>query len=161
MRIRRGGVGPLAEARSWLPPHGRCRHPAWVFQRTSSPGQRQKDPAREAAFLSFTKQLRASEQILSVLMWGVSPIINELGDVPVPVKIMPDDSKAYSKIKVDNHLFRKGEPSQSLSRVQPAVFRNLPERFGIDSGLPEFSDVPISIGTARAEVALCHQNCVE
>ena len=128
----------------------------------AAPGSaRRTQPEKQHFVRQKVKQLRASEQILSVLMWGVSPIINELGDVPVPVKIMPDDSKAYSKIKVDNHLFRKGEPSQSLSRVQPAVFRNLPERFGIDSGLPEFSDVPISIGTARAEVALCHQNCVE
>ncbi|PKU32040.1 phosphatidylinositol 5-phosphate 4-kinase type-2 hypothetical protein [Limosa lapponica baueri] len=31
--------------------------------------------------------------------------INELSNVPVPVMLMPDDFKAYSKIKVDNHLF--------------------------------------------------------
>lgn len=33
--------------------------------------------------------------------------INELSNVPVPVMLMPDDFKAYSKIKVDNHLFNK------------------------------------------------------
>uniref|UniRef100_A0A1D5QNB6 Phosphatidylinositol-5-phosphate 4-kinase type 2 beta n=3 Tax=Cercopithecinae TaxID=9528 RepID=A0A1D5QNB6_MACMU len=51
------------------------------------------------------KLFRASEPILSVLMWGVNHTINELSNVPVPVMLMPDDFKAYSKIKVDNHLF--------------------------------------------------------
>lgn len=60
------------------------------------------------------KQFRVSEQILSVLMWGVSHIISKLSDISAPVMMIPDDSKAYRKIKVDNHLFRKGEPSQSL-----------------------------------------------
>lgn len=36
-----------------------------------------------------------------------SPQVNELSNVPVPVMLMPDDFKAYSKIKVDNHLFNK------------------------------------------------------
>ncbi|KAF2983394.1 hypothetical protein EK904_014656, partial [Melospiza melodia maxima] len=79
--------------------------------------------------------------------------INELSNVPVPVMLMPDDFKAYSKIKVDNHLFNKeGEPAwhwvalltslpcprENLpSRFKfkeycPLVFRNLRERFGID-----------------------------
>ncbi|NXT06146.1 PI42A kinase, partial [Prunella fulvescens] len=31
--------------------------------------------------------------------------INELSHVQIPVMLMPDDFKAYSKIKVDNHLF--------------------------------------------------------
>uniref|UniRef100_A0A3Q3WHP0 1-phosphatidylinositol-5-phosphate 4-kinase n=1 Tax=Mola mola TaxID=94237 RepID=A0A3Q3WHP0_MOLML len=51
------------------------------------------------------KLFRASEPILSVLMWGVNHTVNELSNVPVPVMLMPDDFKAYSKIKVDNHLF--------------------------------------------------------
>lgn len=33
--------------------------------------------------------------------------INELSHVQIPVMLMPDDFKAYSKIKVDNHLFNK------------------------------------------------------
>lgn len=53
------------------------------------------------------KLFRASEPLLSVLMWGVNHTINELSNVPVPVMLMPDDFKAYSKIKVDNHLFNK------------------------------------------------------
>lgn len=33
--------------------------------------------------------------------------INELSHVQIPIMLMPDDFKAYSKIKVDNHLFNK------------------------------------------------------
>ncbi|XP_074782525.1 phosphatidylinositol 5-phosphate 4-kinase type-2 beta isoform X2 [Athene noctua] len=62
------------------------------------------------------KLFRASEPLLSVLMWGANHTINELSNVPVPVMLMPDDFKAYSKIK----------------EYCPLVFRNLRERFGID-----------------------------
>ncbi|KAA8594517.1 hypothetical protein FQN60_011652 [Etheostoma spectabile] len=76
------------------------------------------------------KLFRASEPILSVLMWGVNHTINELSNVPVPVMLMPDDFKAYSKIKVDNHLFNKENlpsrfkfkeycPMNSLTRSAP------------------------------------------
>ncbi|XP_055263691.1 phosphatidylinositol 5-phosphate 4-kinase type-2 beta isoform X2 [Moschus berezovskii] len=61
-------------------------------------------------------------------------LINELSNVPVPVMLMPDDFKAYSKIKVDNHLFNKENlPSRfKFKEYCPMVFRNLRERFGID-----------------------------
>ncbi|XP_015684863.1 phosphatidylinositol 5-phosphate 4-kinase type-2 beta-like, partial [Protobothrops mucrosquamatus] len=60
--------------------------------------------------------------------------INELSNVPVPVMLMPDDFKAYRKIKVDNHLFNKENlPSHfKFKDYCPLVFRNLRERFGID-----------------------------
>uniref|UniRef100_A0A8D2Q0T4 Phosphatidylinositol-5-phosphate 4-kinase type 2 beta n=1 Tax=Zosterops lateralis melanops TaxID=1220523 RepID=A0A8D2Q0T4_ZOSLA len=68
--------------------------------------------------------------------WGSCPLslINELSNVPVPVMLMPDDFKAYSKIKVDNHLFNKENlPSRfKFKEYCPLVFRNLRERFGID-----------------------------
>uniref|UniRef100_A0A674NVH1 1-phosphatidylinositol-5-phosphate 4-kinase n=1 Tax=Takifugu rubripes TaxID=31033 RepID=A0A674NVH1_TAKRU len=80
------------------------------------------------------KLFRASEPILSVLMWGVNHTVNELSNVPVPVMLMPDDFKAYSKIKVDNHLFNKENlPSRfKFKEYCPMVFRNLRERFCID-----------------------------
>ncbi|NP_001084254.1 phosphatidylinositol-5-phosphate 4-kinase, type II, beta L homeolog [Xenopus laevis] len=80
------------------------------------------------------KLFRASEPLLSVLMWGVNHTVNELSNVPVPVMLMPDDFKAYSKIKVDNHLFNKENlPSRfKFKEYCPMVFRNLRERFGID-----------------------------
>jgi 1-phosphatidylinositol-5-phosphate 4-kinase len=33
--------------------------------------------------------------------------INELSHVTIPVMLLPDDFRAYSKVKVDNHLFNK------------------------------------------------------
>lgn len=35
------------------------------------------------------------------------PQINELSQVPLPVMLLPDDFKASSKIKVNNHLFNR------------------------------------------------------
>ncbi|XP_067869820.1 phosphatidylinositol 5-phosphate 4-kinase type-2 alpha isoform X3 [Heterodontus francisci] len=80
------------------------------------------------------KLFRASDPLLSVLMWGVNHSINELSHVQIPVMLMPDDFKAYSKIKVDNHLFNKENmPSHfKFKEYCPVVFRNLRERFAID-----------------------------
>lgn len=33
--------------------------------------------------------------------------INELSHINIPVMLLPDDFRASSKIKVDNHLFNK------------------------------------------------------
>merc|ERR1711988_11374 len=54
--------------------------------------------------------------------------------ISVPVMLMPDDFKAYTKIKVDNHAFNKENmPSHfKVKEYCPLVFRNLRERFGID-----------------------------
>lgn len=67
-------------------------------------------------------------------MWGVNHTINELSHVTIPVMLLPDDFRAYSKLKVDNHLFNKENmPSHfKVKEYCPLVFRNLRERFGID-----------------------------
>ncbi|XP_015918299.1 phosphatidylinositol 5-phosphate 4-kinase type-2 alpha [Parasteatoda tepidariorum] len=80
------------------------------------------------------KLFRANEPLISVLMWGVNHTINELTHVNVPVMLLPDEFKAFSKIKVDNHHFNK-ESMPSHFKVKeycPLVFRNLRERFSID-----------------------------
>ncbi|XP_064648644.1 phosphatidylinositol 5-phosphate 4-kinase type-2 alpha-like isoform X2 [Lineus longissimus] len=71
---------------------------------------------------------------ISVFMWGVNHSIQELSHVNLPVMLMPDDFKAYSKTRVDNHLFNKENmPSHfKVKEYCPVVFRNLRERFGID-----------------------------
>ncbi|KAF6121009.1 phosphatidylinositol-5-phosphate 4-kinase type 2 gamma [Phyllostomus discolor] len=48
--------------------------------------------------------------------------------------LLPDDFKASSKIKVNNHLFhRENLPSHfKFKEYCPQVFRNLRDRFGID-----------------------------
>ncbi|XP_063063435.1 phosphatidylinositol 5-phosphate 4-kinase type-2 alpha [Engraulis encrasicolus] len=80
------------------------------------------------------KLFRASDPLISVLMWGVNHSINELSHIQIPIMLMPDDFKAYSKIRVDNHLFNKENmPSHfKFKEYCPLVFRNLRERFGID-----------------------------
>ncbi|XP_026480880.1 phosphatidylinositol 5-phosphate 4-kinase type-2 alpha-like [Ctenocephalides felis] len=80
------------------------------------------------------KLFRANEPLLSVLMWGINHTINELSYVSIPVMLLPDDFRAYSKIKVDNHLFNKENmPSHfKVKEYCPLVFRNLRERFGVD-----------------------------
>uniref|UniRef100_UPI00398EDA4F phosphatidylinositol 5-phosphate 4-kinase type-2 gamma-like n=1 Tax=Pristiophorus japonicus TaxID=55135 RepID=UPI00398EDA4F len=77
---------------------------------------------------------RAGRPLFSVFMWGVNHSINELNHVPVPVMLLPDDFKANSKIKVNNHLFNKENlPSHfKFKEYCPQVFRNLRERFGVD-----------------------------
>ncbi|KAK3871359.1 hypothetical protein Pcinc_023491 [Petrolisthes cinctipes] len=80
------------------------------------------------------KLFRANEPFLSVFMWGVNHTSSELSHINVPVMLMPDDFKAHSKVRVDNHLFNKENlPSHfKVKEYCPIVFRNLRERFGID-----------------------------
>lgn len=80
------------------------------------------------------KLFRANEPFLSVLMWGINHTINELMHVTIPVMLLPDDFRAFSKIKIDNHLFNKENmPSHfKVKEYCPMVFRNIRERFGID-----------------------------
>lgn len=80
------------------------------------------------------KLFRAKEPLISVLMWGVNHTIGELMHVPPPGLLLPDDFKAFSKIKVDNHCFNKDNmPSHfKIKDYCPNVFRNIREQFGID-----------------------------
>ncbi|MED6273304.1 Phosphatidylinositol 5-phosphate 4-kinase type-2 gamma [Characodon lateralis] len=80
------------------------------------------------------KVFRASEPIVSVFIWGVNHSINDLGQVPVPVMLLPDDFKANTKVKVNNHLFNKENlPGHfKFKEYCPQVFRNLRERFGVE-----------------------------
>ncbi|KAJ7999268.1 hypothetical protein DPEC_G00213670 [Dallia pectoralis] len=95
-------------------------------------------PKRKTKKKHFVQQkvevFRASDPVLSVLMWGVNHSINDLVQVPLPVMLLPDDFKANTKIKVYNHLFNKENlPGHfKFKEYCPQVFRNLRERFGID-----------------------------
>ncbi|XP_008408245.1 phosphatidylinositol 5-phosphate 4-kinase type-2 gamma-like [Poecilia reticulata] len=95
-------------------------------------------PKRKTKKKNFVQQkvkvFRASDPVLSVLVWGVNHSINDLGQVPVPVMLLPDDFKASTKIKVMNHCFNKENlPGQfKFKEYCPQVFRNLRERFGIE-----------------------------
>ncbi|KAJ7317675.1 hypothetical protein JRQ81_003837 [Phrynocephalus forsythii] len=80
------------------------------------------------------KVLRSADPLLGVLGWGINHQISELSQVPQPVMLLPDDFKANSKIKVNNHLFnRESLPGHfKFKEYCPQVFRNLRERFNID-----------------------------
>lgn len=80
-----------------------------------------------------SKLFRANEPLLSVFMWGVNQTVNELDHVNIPVMLMPDDFRAFTKIRVDNHLYQKDVmPSHfKVKEYCPLVFRNLRERFSI------------------------------
>ncbi|KAG8514148.1 Phosphatidylinositol 5-phosphate 4-kinase type-2 gamma [Galemys pyrenaicus] len=80
------------------------------------------------------KVFRAADPLVGVFLWGVAHSINELSQVPPPVMLLPDDFKASSKIKVNNHLFhRENLPSHfKFKEYCPQVFRNLRDRFDID-----------------------------
>lgn len=66
-------------------------------------------------------------------MWGVNYTVRELSHISIPVMLMPEDFRAYSKVKIDNHAFNKENlPSHfKVKEYCPLVFRNLRERFGI------------------------------
>ncbi|XP_028394004.1 phosphatidylinositol 5-phosphate 4-kinase type-2 alpha-like isoform X2 [Dendronephthya gigantea] len=80
------------------------------------------------------KLFRSNEPLYSVFMWGVNHAINELSLIQVPPMFLPEDFKAYSKIRVDNHLFNREKfPSHfKFKEYCPLVFRKLREGFNID-----------------------------
>ncbi|XP_071743962.1 phosphatidylinositol 5-phosphate 4-kinase type-2 alpha [Lepeophtheirus salmonis] len=80
------------------------------------------------------KLYRSPDPFLSVFMWGVNYTVRELSYISIPVMLMPEDFRAYAKIKIDNHAFNKENlPSHfKVKEYCPLVFRNLRERFGID-----------------------------
>jgi len=80
------------------------------------------------------KLFRSNDPFLSVFMWGVNHTVKELQHIHVPVMLMPDDFRAFSKVKIDNQSFNKENlPSHfKVKEYCPLVFRNLRERFGIE-----------------------------
>ena len=63
---------------------------------------------------------RASEPLLSVFMWGINHTVRELAHISQPVMLMPDDFRAFTKIKVDNFAFNK-ENLPSHFKVSPLI----------------------------------------
>ena len=53
------------------------------------------------------KLYRSSDPLLSVFMWGINHTVRELTHISIPVTLMPDDFRAFTKIKIDNHAFNK------------------------------------------------------
>lgn len=101
---------------------------------TKDSKQQKRKQLKLKAVPQKTKLFRASEPLMSVFMWGINHTINTLNHVSIPVMLMPDDFKAFSKVHVDYHKFHKeAMPSHfKFKEYCPIVFRNLRERFGID-----------------------------
>jgi len=101
------------------------------------------------------KLYRSSEPLLSVFMWGINHTVRELSHISIPVMLMPDDFRAFSKIKIDNHAFNKENlPSHfKVKEYCPLVFRNLRERFDIDdaSYLKSLTKSPKSMGPSAGK----------
>lgn len=103
-----------------------------------------------------SKLFRANEPLLSVFMWGINHTVNELNHVNIPVMLMPDDFRAFTKVKVDNHLYQKDVmPSHfKFKEYCPLVFRNLRERFSIDDidylkSLTKFQPIAVEGGLTK------------
>jgi len=96
------------------------------FSKTKTKRFKVKHPKR--------KLFRSNDPLLSVFMWGINHTVRELQHIHVPVMLMPDDFRSFSKIKINNHAFNKENlPSNfKVKEYCPLVFRNLRERFGID-----------------------------
>jgi 1-phosphatidylinositol-5-phosphate 4-kinase len=79
------------------------------------------------------KVFRATEPLVAVFMWGVNYTCNEMKHVSMPELLMPDDFKAYMKVKIDNQHFNKDIlPSHyKVKEYCPMVFKNMRERFNI------------------------------
>ncbi|XP_062517920.1 phosphatidylinositol 5-phosphate 4-kinase type-2 alpha-like [Corticium candelabrum] len=77
---------------------------------------------------------RASEPILSVLMWGINHTVDELMHINIQPFLMPDDFRAFAKTRVENHLYNKENlPGRfKFKEYCPLVFRDLREKFRID-----------------------------
>ena len=73
-----------------------------------------------------TKVFRSNDPLLSVFMWGINHTVRELQHINVPVMLMPDDFRSFSKIKINNHAFNKENlPSNfKVKEYCPLVFRN-------------------------------------
>ena len=70
------------------------------------------------------KLYRSSDPLLSVFMWGINHTVRELTHISIPVMLMPDDFRAFTKIKIDNHAFNKENlPSHFKVRLQTYVFK--------------------------------------
>lgn len=83
--------------------------------------------------LQKKKVFRENEPLVAIFMWGINYTNNELKQIPMPELLMPDEFKAYIKVKIDNQNFNKAIlPSHyKVKEYCPLVFKNLRERFNI------------------------------
>lgn len=83
--------------------------------------------------LQKKKVFRENEPLVAIFMWGINYTHNELKQITMPELLMPDEFKAYIKVKIDNQNFNKAIlPSHyKVKEYCPLVFKNIRERFNI------------------------------
>jgi 1-phosphatidylinositol-5-phosphate 4-kinase len=67
------------------------------------------------------KLFRSNDPLLSVFMWGVNHTVKELQHVSIPVMLMPDDFRAFSKVRHPSHT-----PPPPGQNRQPCVQQGEP-----------------------------------
>lgn len=109
------------------------------------------------------KLFRANEPLLSVLMWGVNFSIHELENINIPVMLLPEHFKAYTKIRIDNQNFNK-EVMPSHFKVKeycPLVFRALREYWKLhdNSFRDSLTEPPIPLNETTKSSLNLYQSC--
>ncbi len=94
---------------------------------------KKKAKSKMSIKLQKKKVFRENEPLVAVFMWGINYTHNELKQILMPELLMPDEFKAYMKVKIDNQNFNKATlPSHyKVKEYCPLVFKNLRERFNI------------------------------
>lgn len=121
-------------------------------------GKKPKNKNKLSIKIQKKKVFRATEPLMAVFMWGVNYSVNELKHVSMPELLMPDDFKAYMKVKIDNQHFNKDiMPSHyKVKEYCPLVFKNIRERFNIheDSylkSLTSFDMEPLDCSSGKSQ----------
>ena len=80
------------------------------------------------------KLFRSSDPSMSVFMWGINYMGSEMQHVQIPVMLLPEHFKAFTKVKVENKDFNKETmPSHYKFKIYfPVAFKIIRERFGTD-----------------------------
>ena len=119
-----------------------------------APGKKKKKGKKSVGkhghFVHQKKRVfRASEPLLSVFMWGINHSVAELNHVNIPQLLLPDDFRAFTKIRIENHLYNKDvfPGKYKFKSYCPLVFHDLRKRFGVDevafmNSLTQFEPLP-------------------
>ncbi|XP_065178957.1 phosphatidylinositol 5-phosphate 4-kinase type-2 alpha-like [Sycon ciliatum] len=132
------------------------------------PGGKKKKKGKKGPHVVHQKKrvFRASEPLLSVFMWGINHSISGLNHVNVPSLLLPDDFRAYTKIRIENHLYNKDifPGKYKFKSYCPLAFHDLRKRFGVDDTTfmnsltlyePQPTDSP---GRSGAKFYVSHDN---
>jgi 1-phosphatidylinositol-5-phosphate 4-kinase len=78
--------------------------------------------------------MRAKDPVLAVFMWGIQHTVSEAVSSSVTSLLLPEDFKAFSKLRVENQYYNKENlPGHfKFKEYCPRVFQDLRKRFAVD-----------------------------